>query len=396
MVGQRHKAPFYYCIMIVLCQALIIAPIIVSAQPSNSVTRIDAKVAPIQAYFWTPGIEINPSADKIYIVNQKDTDELVIYNASDCTLTGTIPEKYYPLAIAINPKTDKVYVSHYCNCNQGKSITVIDGKSDSVIKTIEGVMHGNLFVDTLGNRIYSINGTAVSIIDGTSDDIFQIQRIEGNKDQPIGIMTFNPLTHKAYGIDQNKAIVSLDLDTYALTTTNVSLTPARYPSATGNTVKDMVVSPISNLLYIIEEPTYECPESCSPVGRLVTVNASSGNFVDTVQKEVGGFWKDLTIDPKTNVVYVMNGPGFVAINATSNILIGNYYIPELTEYYPRAILVNSVTGSISILAPNGAVTIPALENVPEFGSYALLSTAAGFLVVIIVLRSHAIRNPLIR
>jgi len=370
---------------------LVVLTILVRILPVEAETQLSGKVASIDSYFWTPGIAINPHSNKVYIASSSP-NELTVYNATDYSRLGTIPENYDPFAVAVNPVTDNIYVSHSCNCEQGKLITVIDGKTDKVIKRLEGIMHGSLFVNPTGDKIYSINGTAVSVIDGQSNTILRTQKIGIPDDLLVGIMTINPLTNKAYGTDQNKTIVSLDLETYEITRTNITLTPARYPNATDNFVRGMVISPTSNLLYIIDEPQYNCEEQCLPIGHLVTVNASSGNIINSVMGNVGGFWKDLTINVKSNVVYVMEGPGFVAVNATTNSILDKYHIPEMQEYYPRAILVNSETGSVSLVAPNAAVTVPSLGTIPEFGSSIVFLIIAMSFGAVLMLSKQYVRS----
>lgn len=363
---QGNESPFYWGSTIGILLVLATTTVLVQARPAEAETEINAEVTSIDSYFWSHSIDINSHSNKVYIASSS-YNELAIYDATDFAKIGSIPENYYSFMVAVNPVTDMIYVSHSCICEQAKLITIIDGKTDNVIGRIDGVMHGNLFVDTVGNKVYSINGTAISVIDGTSNSILDTQKIGIIDDLSVFIMTINPLTNKGYGVDQNKTIVSLDLDTYEITPTNLKLTAERYPDAIDNFVRDMAISPTSNLLYVIDEPQYDCVEFCFPIGYLVTVNASSGNPVSNSLGEIGGFWKDLTIDTKSNVVYIMNGPAFIAINATTNSIIDNYYIPEMVEYVPRAILINTENGSVSLVAPDGAVTIPALENIPEFG-----------------------------
>ena len=116
---------------------LVVLTILVRILPVEAETQLSGKVASIDSYFWTPGIAINPHSNKVYIASSSP-NELTVYNATDYSRLGTIPENYDPFAVAVNPVTDNIYVSHSCNCEQGKLITVIDGKTDKVIKRLEG------------------------------------------------------------------------------------------------------------------------------------------------------------------------------------------------------------------------------------------------------------------
>ena len=97
-----------------------------------------------QWYNNLAGAEINPATDKLYVVDALSVSgpivgSINIHNASTLELISTISEKYYPSDVVLNPVTNSLYVSHTCNCPQGKSLTVIDGNTDSVIGTIDGL-----------------------------------------------------------------------------------------------------------------------------------------------------------------------------------------------------------------------------------------------------------------
>lgn len=105
--------------------------------------------------------------------------------------------------------------------------------------------------------------------------------------------------------------------------------------------------------------------------------------------EIYGFQPDLGIDSKRNLVYTMHTQGaFTVINGTTNKVIESYYFPSMQEYFPRGMIVNSENGSVSILAPNAAVTIPGINIVPEFPTPVVGSLIAIIGLVAIVTRTY--------
>lgn len=218
-------------------------------QQSYAYIRIESGVVPIDAYFWQNGIALNSHTNKIYLVNNADSIE--VYDGSHFGYMRTISESYYPHVVAANPATDMIYVSHPCYCDGGDTISVIDGKSDQIIKTITAVMHSGVLINQATNKIYVANGSAIAVIDGSTNTLSDTRFFDLGDNEFVGLMDINPITNIAYGITEKKALVALDLDTLTLTRTNIILETSRYENATDNYIRKMIVNPNTNILYIL-------------------------------------------------------------------------------------------------------------------------------------------------
>lgn len=354
-------------------------------QLSYAFSEIDAEVVAIDVYFWQHGITINSHTNKVYLVNNGQSIE--VYNGSNFEHIRTIPESYYPHIIVANPITDTIYVSHSCNCEGGRFVSVIDGTTDRVMKTIDTVMQPMILVNQATNKVYAANGTAISVIDGNTNSLQETRFFDLVKDEYVALMDINPTENIAYGFDQNKTLVVVDLDTLTLTRSNITLATSRYENAVDSIIQKMVVNPNSNVLFALERPGYECVELCYPPAYIVTINATSSKIIHNDIPATGGFMPDLALDTKRNVVYVMDGSGdLTTINGTTNSIIDSYSIPAMREYSPRGLVVNSETGAVSVVAPNGVVTVPSESVVPEFGLLAPLIAAVGIFSIVFATR----------
>jgi len=106
-----------------------------------NVTSIDVGLGPRDA-------SINPNTNKVYVSNQFDNTVSVIDGTTDTvikTITVTRPGKS-----AVNPNTDKIYII------SGNNVAVIDGSTDTVLPTIPSVgsSPNSIAIDLDTNKIY--------------------------------------------------------------------------------------------------------------------------------------------------------------------------------------------------------------------------------------------------
>jgi len=123
-----------------------------------NVTSIDVGLGPRDA-------SINPNTNKVYVSNQFDDTVSVIDGTTDTvikTISVTRPGKS-----AVNPDTNKIYII------SGNNVVVIDGASDTIISTIPfvGIAPNSVAIDLDTNKIYVSTRISnhVAVIDGNID-----------------------------------------------------------------------------------------------------------------------------------------------------------------------------------------------------------------------------------
>jgi len=106
----------------------------------------------------TDNIAVNPTTNKIYVVNNSNNTVTVIDGSTD-TVSGTISVQA-PNTIAANPDTNMIYVS-----NSGvNTISVIDGNSDTITTSQLQVNSQDSFGNALTGfytELYASNGTQI-------------------------------------------------------------------------------------------------------------------------------------------------------------------------------------------------------------------------------------------
>jgi YVTN family beta-propeller protein len=115
------------------------------------------------------GVAINPRTNTVYISNTRSNSISVIDGTSD-KVVKTIDIDYSPFGMAFNPNTNKLYVAN----TEGGTVSVIDGISNKVVKTvITGGSPTNIAINPKTNMIYVTNTylNSVSVIDGSNDNL---------------------------------------------------------------------------------------------------------------------------------------------------------------------------------------------------------------------------------
>jgi len=144
-------------------------------------------------------VAYNPTADKIYVSGSRD-NTIRIVNAADWSIFPklTHPEIREPFYIAVNPDTNKVYVSNHNDGASNGWVTVIDGNTNGISKSIPlgGDLYG-IAVDTVHNWVYvaSISAKRVYVIDGATDKPigdFQVWSSTLKRYMPLRQVAVNP------------------------------------------------------------------------------------------------------------------------------------------------------------------------------------------------------------
>jgi DNA-binding beta-propeller fold protein YncE len=113
-------------------------------------------------------VAFDPNSRLLYATGASN---LFRINATRQEILGSVPVGSYAEGIAINPGDDKVYVANFGS----SSITVVDGRSFSIIKTIalpHGTTPSSLALDVSTNKLFATTGrNSVLAIDGGSGGV---------------------------------------------------------------------------------------------------------------------------------------------------------------------------------------------------------------------------------
>ncbi len=146
-----------------------------------------------------------------------------------------------PVGVGVNPITHKVYVTNA----SGGSVSVIDGTTDTVVKTIAvdaqpfywvGVMPGK-------NRVFVANNTSgtLSVIDGATDTV--VGTVSGLSGAPEGVGV-----HEG----RDRAYVTRSGDT--LSVVDATARTVLQDVATGAFNRSVVVNPLLDRVYVSKSP----------------------------------------------------------------------------------------------------------------------------------------------
>ncbi|MGI0086711.1 MAG: YncE family protein [Nitrosotalea sp.] len=300
---------------------------------------LDAQTNQTLAYIQINGnpwdVAVNPVTNKVYVVNRDSYTAITVIDGSSDQVINSInlidmgtqppqmtfdagrnPPTYYkiePVQVAVNPITNKVYVNDW-NFPDG-GITVIDGKTDTVIDTILGLGGASygIGINPNTNRIYvdnfqDVHGMPfdVTVIDGTTDKILTnvtigISGITGVSTIPAALrvvpLAVNPSNNSIYAtcwgcLDPDKHRRGDWISVINGTTNNVV---DRIPiSASG-----LAVDPNSNTLY--------AAMAVDPVGKIGSFDIA---IIDGKNNKITGYLKsdngvfNVAVNPSSGNVYV--------------------------------------------------------------------------------------------
>jgi len=161
------------------------------------------------------GVAVNPVTGKVYVANFRDASTVTdtVSVISGTTVVGTIGVGDAPSQIAVNPNTNLIFVTNHGHGTnygeEGSSVSVIDGSTDTVTKTIPLVLdvsepgqgpHG-IAVNPNTNEIYVavIDSHRLVVIDGTNLDA-RPTYIAPPLDVPIWMVAVNPELNRVYAV----------------------------------------------------------------------------------------------------------------------------------------------------------------------------------------------------
>ncbi len=159
----------------VVCASLVLAFFCWSGWQAVSA---DSNSANIPTGSVPISVAVNPVTNKTYIANcggpvcgsgGTGNGSVTVIDGRDNSVT-TITNGTFPIAVGVNPVTNRIYVTNYGSAN----VTVIDGATNTVVTTIAaGTNPRSVAVNSVTNKIYVTNqGSAnVTVIDGTNNTV---------------------------------------------------------------------------------------------------------------------------------------------------------------------------------------------------------------------------------
>lgn len=298
-------------------------------------------VIPINGNPWD--VAVNQVTGKVYVVNRNSPDAVVVINGSTDRMIGVIkitdmgahtPQVTYnpiriqprfykiePLEVAVNPSTNKVYVSDWNYPDGG--ITVIDGRTDRVVKTILGLGGSSygIGVNPITNRVYIDEFQDdhhhvpyyVTVIDGSTDSI--MANVTIGRTGPGGISTIpdslrivplavNPASNTIYAVCGGCRWPGQDHNSDWISIIN---------GTTNEVIGNYTVSPKSIAVNTEENKVYVGVAGYVDFSRNLVVSGSHDIDVldGKTNRKVGELRSDtvifsLAVNPKTDTIYVTN------------------------------------------------------------------------------------------
>jgi YVTN family beta-propeller protein len=264
MKGAREESPRQSIVTLVLW-------LLITSLPGSAQTLITT----VTVGTYPAAIAVNPTTNKIYVVNQNSNNLTVIDGATRNTntvLTGNVP-----YAVAVNAVTNKIYVANWASA----SITVVDGATNQTTTVSVGDHPFALAVNTVTNKIYVANYSSnnVTVIDGATD-----RTTTASAGSNPFALAVNSATNKIYVADSGSNDVAI-IDGATNLTTLV---------ATGIYPRAVALDPFANQIYVANYNSGD-----------VSVIDGATNLVTTIA--TGTYPTDLTVNPITRQAYVTNG-----------------------------------------------------------------------------------------
>jgi YVTN family beta-propeller protein len=319
-------------------------------------------------------IAVNPNTDTVYIANSIDyktnttgvtgaSGSISVINGSNTELLSYIALDGAPLKTAINPKTGTVYVTEPRN----NLVAVINGTTNRVVATIRvGNRPAGVAVNPATNMVYVANWNYpdgfVSVIDGSTNSI--VANITLGTGASYGIAV-NPNTNKVY-VDSyvhsrdgsnivsvidgstDKVVANVTVGASDLAGHGVSTIPDAFRYGV-----DVAVNPQTNMIYA--DNNY-----------ISVIDGSTNKVVANVT--LGSLPKGISLNPKTNLVYVPDAEGDVQVIDGSTLgVLGKLDlgggVTDIT-FNPTTGKLFAIKKASTVMADNGDV-----QKIPEFPTY---------------------------
>lgn len=181
------------------------------------------------------GVAVNPVTARLYA---SDTHNNVTY-VVDTHNNRIVDRIFLTGSLTVNPRNNKLYISGF-----GSGVDIVDGKTDTVVGTVQVQFPGRAAIDFVTSRVYvpsnNFNGSVV-VIDGTNNTALATIAT-GNFTAAVGV---DFQRHRAYAANQGFTTQANDLSVIDTNTNTVIGTIQTDQSP--NTVS---VNPFTNRIYV--------------------------------------------------------------------------------------------------------------------------------------------------
>ena len=207
---------------------------------NNKVTVIDG--ATNGTFFIAAGTEpsavaVNPTTNRVYVTNYFSANVTVI-DGSTYSVIATVPVGASPISIAVNPVTNLIYVANVGTNPGTGTISVIDGRNNTVVTTLPAWNPAFVAVNPVSNTIYVANwsGNDLTVINGATNTVTATLFLGAT---PNGIAV-NPVTNTIYVPNSTSNTITV-IDGATNTTTNL---------IAGNFPEGVAVNLANNEVYV--------------------------------------------------------------------------------------------------------------------------------------------------
>ncbi len=336
-----------------LVSVLLVVLLVLMGAPGVSVAQ--TVVATVTVGSLPTGVGVNPTTNKVYVVNQNSNNVSVIDGATDTVVGAPIPVGTQPYGVGVNPTNNKIYVANFSS----NTVSVIDGATDTVIGApiSVGVVPTCVGVNPANNKVYVANWASgtVSVIDGATDTVVGAPIPVGMEPYGVGV---NPTNNKIYVANYISSTVSV-IDGATDTVIGTPISVGTQPYSVG-------VNPTTNKVYVVNQSS-----------KTVSVIDGATDTVVGAPISVGWFPHGVGVNPKGNKVYVanQNSNNVSVIDGATDTVIG---APISVGTQPFGVGVNPKTNKVYV-ANWGSDTVSVIYDPrPEIWYLAEGSTAWGF------------------
>jgi YVTN family beta-propeller protein len=338
-----------------ICQFLAVSLLLLPQAP----VRAQTVTATVPLGTSPVAVAVNQATNKIYVANSASKSVTVIDGGTNSTTT--VPVGLTPIAVAVNSVTNKIYVANRGNAlmNIKGSVTVIDGATNSTATVTDpnATFPSAVAVNPLTNRIYVTNSSHnVTVIDGDTNSTTTVT--DPNAAFPVAVAV-NLVTNKIYVANANSGNVTvIDGATNSTTSVPVSSTSTLGPVA-------VAVNTATNKIYVANNGIIRLSNNLGNV----TVIDGATNSTTTVSDPDATTPVALAVNTRTNKIYVANVGNYPGANhgnvtvidgATNSITA----VTDPNALAPLDVAVDSgsnqiwvTNGNSSTLSGNGGVTL---------------------------------------
>lgn len=280
--------------------------------PHTVVATINVGARPV-------GIGVNPTTHKVYVTNATGNSVSVINGATN-TVIKTIPVGTKPYYwVGVMPGKNRIYVAN----NGAGTLSVIDGATDAVVATVPGLAGApeGVGADETRNRVYvTRSANLLSVVDGATNTVVQtvntgannhsavvneiLSRLYVSRTVPDVLSVFNTATLLSVGDVAATGHPAIDSYTQRVWLADFSNPRLWLVDGLTNGIEGSVPITFEPLLAAIDAPR-GCLYATNPATNVLTV-------VDIVHRHelgviaVGKTPGGVGVDPTTGRVYVAN------------------------------------------------------------------------------------------